>query len=440
MPLDENAPLSTDPWPEIDRSLIEGGHTAPVPFPLDLLPGKWRDWVEATAQCFMPVDYAAQGVFAAMSAVCGAGTMAVVTPTWSEPIVLWQVLIGGPSSGKSPALAAVGRLLEAIEPTPGPRGASAPLVLPDGSLEQVGTKMSQSMACISLWREELADWLAVARQRDVRAGWLSGWNAGGVAGKKVPGYSTAMMHRPHFALGIVGTLTPDRLADAFAGDDGFAERFLYAWPDAVTKPILAERAADNESLVAMLQRIAQLGGTIGDPAIQTFDRDAGACLQRLLPELRERMNEATGIEAAWIGKGAGTIVRLAAMLALMEWVQDPDNPLDGDAAPKHVEAAYALWSGYFHPHARRVFQRLGGADEDDRATRRVVRWLRRTRYNEVSREHIRCDALARSVNAEGTDEIVSRLVSAGVLRPMPQPTAGSRGRPRLRWMVNPALQ
>lgn len=439
MPLDETVPSpSTDDWPAIDRSLLVEARVAPATLPLDLLPGKWRDWVEATAQSFMPVDYAAQGVFAAMSAVCGAGTMAVVTPSWSEPMVLWQALIGGPSSGKSPALAAACRLLEGIKPTPGSRGASAPLVLPDGSLEQLGAKMSASMACISLWREELADWLVVARQRDVRAGWLSGWSAGGVVGKKVPGYSTAMMHQPHFPLGIVGTLTPDRLADAFASDDGFAERFLCAWPEPAARPILAERAADDEGIVAMLQRIAGAGGTIRDPAIQTFDPDAVACLQRLLPELRERMNDATGIEAAWIGKGAGTIVRLAAMLALMDWAQDPDNPLDGDAAPGHVEAAHALWAAYFLPHARRVFADIG-TSEDDRVVRRAVVWLRRTRRSQVSREDIRRDALCQSVNAAGAEEVIIRLEAAGFLRPMVIEAAG-RGRPPRRWTVNPAIR
>jgi hypothetical protein len=57
----------------------------------------------------------AQALFAAVAGVCGAGVAAEVTPSWSEPLVLWQALLGGPSSGKSPALAAVHQLLVPIE-------------------------------------------------------------------------------------------------------------------------------------------------------------------------------------------------------------------------------------------------------------------------------------------------------------------------------------
>ena len=45
----------------------------------------------------------------------GGGVIAEVTPGWKEPVVLWQVLVGAPSSGKSPALAATRRLLGPIE-------------------------------------------------------------------------------------------------------------------------------------------------------------------------------------------------------------------------------------------------------------------------------------------------------------------------------------
>ena len=48
-------------------------------------------------------------------------------------------------------------------------------------------------------------------------------------------------------------------------------------------------------------------------------------LQELLPALRAQMLETQGAMAAWIGKGPGTIVRLAALLALMHWAQTPSH-------------------------------------------------------------------------------------------------------------------
>ena len=41
--------------------------------------------------------------------------MVRVTPTWSEPLVLWQFPVGRASSGKSPALASLRALLGRLE-------------------------------------------------------------------------------------------------------------------------------------------------------------------------------------------------------------------------------------------------------------------------------------------------------------------------------------
>src|SRR5258708_39325528 len=103
-------------WPELDASLLEN-RRAPVPsFPLGLLPACWRDWVNDTA-CSVgaPVDYVAQSLLAAGAGLCGAGVSVCVSPAWSEPLVLWQVLVGAPSRGQSAALAPVRRLLARSE-------------------------------------------------------------------------------------------------------------------------------------------------------------------------------------------------------------------------------------------------------------------------------------------------------------------------------------
>jgi len=38
-----------------------------------------------------------------------------VSPVWSSPLSLWLAVVGAPSSGKSPALASVRRLLRALD-------------------------------------------------------------------------------------------------------------------------------------------------------------------------------------------------------------------------------------------------------------------------------------------------------------------------------------
>ncbi|MEA2850037.1 MAG: hypothetical protein QOE02_56, partial [Rhodospirillaceae bacterium] len=92
-------------WPEMDVSILEEKRGAVPPFPLDLLAQPWRDWVSDTASSAgAPTDYVVQAVLAALAGLCGAGVAVRITPVWSEPLVLWQAVVGEPSSGKSSAL------------------------------------------------------------------------------------------------------------------------------------------------------------------------------------------------------------------------------------------------------------------------------------------------------------------------------------------------
>ena len=105
-----------DDWPEIDLSILEEERAAVPPFPLDLLPQPWRDWTSDTASSTAaPVDYVAQTVLAAVAGLSGAGAAVRITPAWCEPLVLWQAMVGEPSTGKSSALAPMRRLLGPIE-------------------------------------------------------------------------------------------------------------------------------------------------------------------------------------------------------------------------------------------------------------------------------------------------------------------------------------
>ena len=55
-------------WPEIDAGLLDDGRGAVPPFPIDLLPQPWRDWVADRARCAgAPVDYVAQALLAAVA-------------------------------------------------------------------------------------------------------------------------------------------------------------------------------------------------------------------------------------------------------------------------------------------------------------------------------------------------------------------------------------
>jgi hypothetical protein len=485
-------------WRAIDASLLHEGRRAVPEFPLARLPQPWRDWVAATARSAgAPADYVGQALFAAVAGVCGAGVAAEVTPSWSEPLVLWQALLGGPSSGKSPALAAVRRLLVPIEdalrrdddkrhgrhvaraeqarqrterwreechqaaemgavPPPMPPDSTADhefvparIMVEKSSVAALGDAVSANPRGVILWRDRPSDWPAVlggsARGRNEgrseRACWLEAWNAGEIALERRSHGAPRRLAR--FAVSVIGSLHPERLAEQLSGsEDGLAARLLFSWPDTPPYCSLRERrpGPDGEAF-EMLRRIAGAAGTPDEPLSLRFDEGALDSFDGFLAGLHAEIRNAEGLEAGWLGKGAGTVVRLAACLALLAWSGRAaiDGP-PGHVGRQEVEDAAALWTGYFRPHARAVFNHALPATDRERRARRVARWLADTGRAEVSRKEIRCEALGDTANAAEADQVITRLSKAGILRLHVVLSSSSGGRPTRRWLVNPALR
>ena len=381
-------------WPEIDAGLLEDKR-GPVPaFPIDLLPQPWRGWVAETARAAgAPADYVAQSVLATVAGLCG-GASVRVTPAWSEPLVLRQALVGGPASGKSPALAPMRAMLATIEADEPDEPAKVALQ----------------------WHDKSAHWL---RDGGVQA--LEAW------GETCPP-------------SVLGTLTPDEVQQALQGGGaGLAARFLYAWPELPPYCPLGERKrADDENVLKMLRRLHRTARKLNAPLVLCFDEQGQKALDRFLARLHAERPKAEGPEAAWMGKGAGTAARLAGVLALLTWSGAGGSAVPGPIGGEPVEAAVGLWEGYFRPHAQALFDRPVPTGLEQRV-RRTARWLKHGRQTEVSREDIRRDALAQSVTAVETDIVLYRLEEVGILR-LIDSGSSPRGGPRARrWQVNPAL-
>jgi hypothetical protein len=380
-------------WPEIDLSILEEKRGAVPPFPLDLLPQPWRDWVSDTASSAgAPTDYVVQAVLAALAGLCGAGVAVRITPVWSEPLVLWQAVVGEPSSGKSSALASMRRLLGSIEAErrvhddvrqeahaervkqAGSNDAfvrSQVVVGDDPPLEAIAEIVSGNPRGVILWRDDPA-WLAQLGE---------------------------------------------------AGNDG--------------SELANARIAQDDDALKMLQRISRLARTPDDPLVLFFDQRGVEAFDGFLVGLHADRRGTEGLEAAWLGKGRSTVARLAGALELLAWSGSDAPGLPGHIGREQVEAAAALWTGYFRPHARVVFDRAAPTDFE-RRVRRVARWLRDGRAGTVSREDIRRRALGQTVNASDADQVLQRLGFLGFVRP-DRSEDRAFGRPAKRWQVNPVL-
>jgi hypothetical protein len=422
-----NSESAAAPWPELDRGFLQKERRSAPSFPLDVVAEAWRPWIEGHAQASTCIDYIAQALLAAVSAVCGSRVVVDVTPHWREPLVLWQALVGARSTGKTPAMVAARRLIAGVTAPPDPPPTEEKLRPGEPAL--TAWLMNRG---ISRWNDD-SDWLAeLSCERDIT---LAGWTGDpSHCGDKIE----VGRARARWAESVFGTLQADRLAETLSAvDEGVLSRLLYCWPVPRLEARL-DRAGGLAGTRVLLQRLVDLPGTSEQPDALAPSEPAVARLQDLLPQLRAFMRDADGVEAAWIGKAAGTIVRLAGVLSLMDWAQSESRDPCTTVEEQHLERAHALWTDYYWPHAQSVFGQACSTLAE-RRVRRVGHWLQRMRPDTISREEVRREALSQAVDADTAESVIERLEQYGVLRMLEPQRVGSRGPSRRRWAVNPEL-
>lgn len=444
-------------WREPDLSILDNGREAVPAVPLDLVPEPWRTWVADTASAAgAPQDYVLQTVIAGVAGVCGAGVRVRVTPAWTEPLVMWQAMVGEPSTGKSAALAPMRRLLATIEQErclhdEERRAAHAEqvgkgrddrpfvpsrVVTTDTGLEGVAETVSGNPRGVLLWRDLPRVWFGDQDVDDGEcAAWLEAWTAGAVTVERGRRPSIGLAS---FPVSILDTMWPDSLKSALLeGDKSLPSRFLYVWPGVQDHRALASlEPVHDDEVLERLRRLSMLARTPDDPCELRFDERGVKALDGLLIDLHAARRNAEGYEAAWLGKSKAFIVRLAGVLELLGLAGGPRSR-PGAIGSEQVEAAAALWRSYFWAHARAVFDSAELSDHK-RRVRRVARWLRETRLTTVSRHEIRRRALSRATTADETEHVLQRLHYLGYV----QPDLAYRdkpGRPSTHWLVNPAL-
>jgi hypothetical protein len=325
---------STRAWPAIDTSLLDDGRGAVPPFPIDLIPQPWRDWTADRARgAGAPVDYAVQALLAAVSGVCGAGVEVQITPEWSEPLVLWQALIGASSSGKSPVLERVRGVLASIEArlrrSEGEReGGSARIVVGNPSIRAIAQAVAGNPRGVLLWRDHPSSWLAeLGRSADDCAHWRQAWSARGVT---LEDRSEPPLQLDRLAVSVLCTIEPDLLAQLGSADQGLAARFLYAWPDpAPFCPFRERRKSNADESVRMLLLIEEQARRSAGPLVLSFEASGLDRFERFLEGFHRETRDAEGLDGAWAGKGPGTVARLAAALELLGWSGGPATPPSG---------------------------------------------------------------------------------------------------------------
>lgn len=432
----ETIAANSGAWPMPDPGLLQQDRPALPDFPLHVLPPFWRIWVAETAAAIgAPVDYVVQALLGAVAGVCGAGVVARLGRGWDEPLILWLALVGGPSTGKSAALDTLRRALAAVEKTAGREGRAPLIIEAPTTLPALLSAAAKRPTGALLWRDEPVHWLPALGCNGRRESLdvsplLSAWSPLRTAlGSGSPGVS------------LVGCLDPVRLGEALSGsEDGRAARLLYAWPRPAPYVSFLERPELRESdAVNALQRIAAVAGDGVVPLALLPSEQALRVFDRHLAKLHEAWPRCEGVEAAWLGKGRGSVARLAAALALLGWsaVASSAAPPPRVLSEETMIAAETL-GDYFRQHARAVLSH-GLSSRADHRMRQVVHWLRLNRQPRISRRDVRREALGQALDARQTLQLLEQLEHAGCLRRETTAAAEGGGPRPMRWAVNPQL-
>ncbi|TXL72707.1 DUF3987 domain-containing protein [Vineibacter terrae] len=464
-------------WAAPDLSLLDDRRGELPALPPEALPLPWRSWVEQAARgAGVPIDPVALSLLTAASGLIGTARWIAPAPSWSEPCILWTAVVGPPSSGKTPAVAAVldlvrllqdeldaayeaalhvhdsafedargqwvGDLIEAVRErrAPPPQVVARPplrrsLLAAGAGIAAIVATLRNAPRGVLLARDGRGSWLADI-VRDCRGAgddvfWLAAWaGAGWTAAGRRQSVSVDS------AVSILGTLRPEALGAALGDDsDGVAARLLYVWPHRAAFRKLPDAAAEAD--VDAVAALARLRDMPDGPREVPLASDARAAFDRFRRLHYVAAGRQEGRAAAWWGKGPGTVLRLAGVMAFLDWAAQPQGAAEPQEVPAWaVEAAAALWQDYLWPHARAAIG-AGGNGTHDRHLRDALRWLAQQRPREVSREQLRREAMRQSLNAAGTDRIIAGLVERGCLRLV---THATKGRARRRWLVNPALR
>jgi hypothetical protein len=334
-------------------------------FPLDVLPPTLAEFVNAEHHA-MGADPSALAM-AALTAVAGAfhaETCVRVGDGWFEKPILWTALIGKPSTMKSPVIDKVTKPLRDIDKKraqdwqqqykawkqrPKPQSPSnsksstqpaapalppspprpARCVINDATAEKTAELLSRAPSGLLMVHDELAGWMDGFERYNAgassRAFYLQSWNGGHFHKDRVGKGAhdlDAEIFVENLALGILGGIQPDRLAEMRdLTSDGLLQRFL---------PVLMRAAArgdENYPVASAEAKYNKLITSINDgrPEKYFFDDEARAVLGGMLDYLH-KLEQVDGFSSALIGamgKLRGYFARLCLVLQVAR-NHDPD--------------------------------------------------------------------------------------------------------------------
>ena len=484
-------------WPDPDMTVIRP-ERPPAPEMTDqefvAVFGGWSQWLKSAASVKSAhADYAALALLSTASAIVGNTRWAVPWDGWKELSILWGMLIGEPSSGKSPALDAVldpikkidaeftreyrnehdaweaedelARIVlaqwkadvktaigdgEDVPDKPANADAGKPPIrkrvrITDATTESVADLLATTRRGLLLSRDELSGWLGSMDRYSGggdRPFWLEAF--GGRS------YTVDRKGKPdpiivdHLSVSILGGTQPDKLDSMLvkSDDDGLTARFLTVYPAQVplqrpTVSLDEQFAVDSFKRLHSLQPATDEHGA-SRPFFVHLDEDAQVALHDFRNQCREWEGDASGLMKSHIGKLPGLAVRVALVLAHLDWAIDPSAEPVTSLNVAHIGRACHYVGEHLRNHAHRAYG-VASIPVEIRNARRIAEIIQAENLTQIGTREIQRRELSGLQTAKSIFSAISVLVDADWVAPMDPQTGITGGRPRKLFAVNPKV-
>lgn len=387
------------------------------PFPVDVLPEPLRSIVNvgaATIGC--DAAFVALPLLSACAAAIGNSRGIKLKGGWTEPPILWTVLVGESGCLKTPAFklamrAPRARQAQALRrhaqdiieyeadiarhdkafttwkresitaeapPTKPERPEAERCLVSDATVEAMATILMANPRGVLLARDELAGWIgsfdryAGGKGGGDSAHWLSMHNGESMIVDRKTGQRRTL-YVPAASVSITGGVQPGilrRVLGAEHRESGLLARLLLCMPPRKTKRWTeAEILPQDEATIALLfERLFSLepdqdGDGEPRPRIVGLTPGAKRAWVRFFNEHAKEHAELSGdLSAAW-SKLEGYAARLALVLHCVRWAAGDQNLQREDQVDEAGIAAGVTLSRWFCNEVRRVYAVLGESEE-----------------------------------------------------------------------------
>jgi hypothetical protein len=350
-------------------------------FDFSLLPSSLRKWgedIQHRLQC--PADYV--GVAIMISLAAAVGNKVMIQPkandhSWKVVPNLWGLLIGSPSSMKSPAMDSALRHISKMEgvlrdfKVTNSKGTSFSkrIMVRDTTIEQLQVIQSENPTGILYVQDEISALFRKFEQpsNNDRPYLLEAFN--GNSSYSVDRVTRGSVFIEKNTLSLIGTIQPDVLQDIFmskgSSNDGFMQRLqLAVWPDPVKQEYIDEPPNEDADLIAcdIFIELYELKDNVlcFCPKAQKVFTNWYKDSIRIIDELNK--DEAQHNLVNHITKYRKMVPAVALLIELAE---DPD-------AKEVIEESIVTairWANYLITHAKRIY---GIQDKDTLIAQSII--------------------------------------------------------------------